>query len=163
MEATKAGMMQMQQPILEKQGEQDYLEYYSMPIAEDRDLRVYVEQIIDSTDTFGITTTGLDNGEWITYEITITNHAGGKLLVQLDNTVYVGSIDADNTLPFGDNIDPTQWRLYGPTADWGETDNINCVFGLQIINISAGANQTIIQRAIARAIANTLSNVTNEV
>jgi|SRR3989344_886868 len=93
------------------------------------------------------TTLGNSQQAFITFSITQNNEyeIKGDVYVAL----YVDSIDEDNLLPGGSNVDETDWKVVGPYFDYRAWENAGFpVFedyvSLYVLNISAGTKDVLI-------------------
>jgi len=70
-------------------------------------------------------------GDYITVQVITNSHITStvetRTIVSNDITIYDGSIDPGNIVPYGDNLVASEYLFIGPWNDYGRTDNLNTV------------------------------------
>jgi hypothetical protein len=103
---------------------------------------------IAAITNLAIGTTQLSNGEYDTFDITITQNEEYDLLVpEVYIAVYIGSVAANNLLFDGSTAvptgaDPSEWNVVGPFynyQNWNK-EKWQAVVSFSITNVSAGAS-----------------------
>jgi hypothetical protein len=120
-----------------------------------------IEGLVDITATASGSSDPLGNGDTWVFTLTIANKAGAVIAAELDVSLYQNTVDTDHRILGGVSVDGSEWQVMGPWADWGAsttvgtTAAVNSVWKVYVRNISAGAAQTVLIRALARVVANT--------
>lgn len=118
---------------------------------------------IQDTGSASIT---LNNGEDAILDLLIINNKNANIIVEPEFSLYQTSVSEANLIPFGSNVDPSDYQIIGPWNEWTGVERFTDIAAdeeipafatlthMYIRNISAGASTTILAYVRDRYITN---------